>query len=146
MKQAYHLAQQAYNAGEVPVGAVLVHRQTGQMIAGAHNQVEANQNALHHAEMLVLAEAFHQLKIKYLMDYDLYVTLEPCPMCAASISMARIGRLYFGAYDPKSGGVEHGPRVLSGATTLHHIPEVVGGIMEEMCGELMTKFFAQLRK
>ena len=145
MKHAYNLARQAFDCNEVPVGAVIVDRSTGQVVARAHNQVEARQNPTQHAEMLAIEAACRVLGTKYLTQCDLYVTLEPCPMCASAISLARLGRLYFGAYDPKSGGVEHGPCVFNGATSLHHIPEVVGGLMELECGELMTEFFAQRR-
>ena len=144
MKQAYQLALYAYDQGEVPVGAVVVDRASGEVIAHASNRVEQGKHATHHAELLAIQHASDVVGSKYLEAYDLYVTLEPCPMCAAAISLARVGRLYFGAYDLKSGGVEHGPRIFD-SPNVHYKPEVVGGVMEQECGALITKFFAELR-
>ena len=110
----------------------------------ARNRVEADQNPQAHAEMLAIAEACRVLGRKWLEDCDLYVTLEPCPMCAGALSLARIRRVYYGAADPKSGGVDHGPRVFA-QPTCHHAPEVIAGVEEHRCGELLTAFFAQRR-
>src|SRR5690606_35648570 len=118
-------AEAAATRGEVPVGAVLVDAATGRVVARAGNQVEALGDPTAHAEMLALREAARAMGSKWLEGCDLYVTLEPCAMCAAAISLARVRRLYFGAYDPKSGGVEHGARVFAQATC-HHRPEVYG--------------------
>ena len=110
IEDALQQAKAAGAAGEVPVGAVMVR--DGTVIAAARNRVEADQNPQAHAEMLAIAEACRVLGRKWLEDCDLYVTLEPCPMCAGALSLARIRRIYYGAADPKSGGVDHGPRPL----------------------------------
>ncbi len=137
-------AEAAAARGEVPVGAVLVEAASGRVIARAGNRVEALADPTAHAEMLALRAGTQVLGIKWLDGCDLYVTLEPCPMCAAAISLARIRRLYFGAYDPKSGGVDHGARVFD-QPTCHHRPEVYGGIQERAAGELLTAFFRERR-
>ncbi len=145
MKQAYILAQKAFANDEVPVGCVIVDNRTGKILAKAHNTVESLANPLCHAEIIALNKALKKEHDKYLSHCDIYVTLEPCPMCAAAISLARIRRLYFGAYDIKSGGVEHGP-CLYKSPSIHHKPEVIGGIMELECKDLLESFFANLRK
>ena len=142
IEDALQQAKAAGAAGEVPVGAVVVR--DGTVIASARNRVEADQNPQAHAEMLAIAEACRVLGRKWLEDCDLYVTLEPCPMCAGALSLARIRRVYYGAADPKSGGVDHGPRVFA-QPTCHHAPEVIAGVEERRCGELLTAFFAQRR-
>lgn len=142
LQHAISLARQATTVGEVPIGAVIV--KDGQIIAGAHNLTETNHDATAHAEALVIREACQKLKTPRLIDCDLYVTLEPCAMCAAAISFARVRRLYYGAADPKGGGVEHGARFFSQATC-HHKPEVYGGINESECGELLRAFFRSKR-
>ncbi len=129
--------------GEVPVGAVLVDAQ-GQVIAAAGNRVEELADPTAHAEMLVLRAGARQLGVPRLVGCDLYVTLEPCPMCAQAISFARIRRLYFGAADPKGGGVEHGPRIFQ-SSSCHHAPEIYGGIGERRAGELLRAFFGSRR-
>ncbi|HWB49392.1 MAG TPA: nucleoside deaminase [Stellaceae bacterium] len=143
MMRAFDEAEKAGWRGEVPVGAVLAAAD-GTVIAAAGNRVEAEGDATAHAEMLVLRAGAAALGRKQLDDCDLYVTLEPCPMCAAAISLARVRRLYFGAYDPKSGGVEHGPR-LFGQPTCHHRPDVYGGIEERRAGALLRAFFRDRR-
>ena len=142
IEDALKEAERAGAAGEVPVGAVVVR--DGTVIAAAGNRVEADQNPQAHAEMLAIAEACRVLGRKWLEDCDLYVTLEPCPMCAGALSLARIRRVYYGAADPKSGGVDHGPRVFA-QPTCHHAPEVIAGVEERRCGELLTAFFARRR-
>lgn len=142
IEDALEQAKAAGAAGEVPVGAIVVR--DGTVIAAAGNRVEADQNPHAHAEMLAIAEACRVLGRKWLEDCDLYVTLEPCPMCAGALSLARIRRVYYGAADPKSGGVDHGPRVFA-QPTCHHAPEVIAGVEERRCGELLTAFFAQRR-
>ena len=142
IEDALEQAKAAGAAGEVPVGAVVVR--DGTVIAAAGNRVEADQNPQAHAEMLAIAEACRVLGRKWLEDCDLYVTLEPCPMCAGALSLARIRRVYYGAADPKSGGVDHGPRVFA-QPTCHHAPEVIAGVEERRCGELLTAFFARRR-
>jgi len=141
MDHAIRLAKAA--AGEVPVGAVITDAQ-GTIIAAAQNQVEAAQNPTAHAEFLALTAAAAARKSKYLADCTLTVTLEPCVFCAGAIAAFRIQKLVFGAYDPKSGGVEHGPRVFSHATT-HHKPEICGGVQERECQALLSNFFSKLR-
>ncbi len=130
--------------GEVPVGAVLVDP-AGRLLAAAGNRVEADRDPTAHAEMLVLRLGAARLGLKRLAECDLYVTLEPCAMCAAAIGLARLRRLYFGAYDPKGGAVEHGPRLFAQPTT-HHRPEIYGGIEERRAGDLLRAFFRDRRK
>jgi tRNA(adenine34) deaminase len=144
MDQALIEANSAAERGEVPVGAVLVDGATGKILARAGNRTEEDTDPTAHAEMLVIREAAAKKGQPRLEGCDLYVTLEPCPMCAAAISFARIRRLYFGAYDPKSGGVEHGPKVFDHATC-HHRPEVIGGVGEREAGDLLKKFFSERR-
>lgn len=143
MALAFAEAEAAGWRGEVPVGAVLTWPD-GMVVARAGNQVEERQDPTAHAEMLVLRDGAAALGQKQLDGCDLYVTLEPCPMCAAAISLARVRRLYFGAYDPKSGGVEHGPRIFD-QLTCHHRPEIYGGIDERKAGALMRAFFKERR-
>ncbi len=139
MTRALAEAKEAAAAGDVPVGAVLVDA-GGDIIAAAGNRVERDHDPTAHAEMLVLREGAAGLGAKRLEGCDLYVTLEPCPMCAAAIGLAHIRRLYFGAYDPKGGGVEHGPRIFE-QPTCHHRPEIYGGIAERAAAALLRDFF-----
>ncbi len=143
MDAALTEARAAAARGEVPIGAVVVEAATGAMLAAAGNRVEELGDAAAHAEMLALRAASVGRGPR-LTDCDLYVTLEPCPMCAQAISLARIRRLYFGAADAKGGGVEHGPRIFAQATC-HHAPEVYGGIAERDAGALLKAFFAARR-
>ena len=129
--------------GEVPVGAVLLDPH-GAVLAAFGNRVERDRDPLAHAEMLVLRAGAARLGARQLDACDLYVTLEPCPMCAAAIGLSRIRRLYFGAYDPKGGGVEHGPRIFD-QSTCHHRPEIYGGIAERAASDLLRRFFAARR-
>jgi tRNA(Arg) A34 adenosine deaminase TadA len=144
MKIALEEAEAAAARGEVPIGAVLVDGPSGRVLARAGNRVEETGDATAHAEMLVLRAAAGLAEYR-LADCDLYVSLEPCPMCAAAISLARVRRLYFAAYDPKGGGVEHGPRIFA-QPSCHHRPEVVGGIEEGPAGLLLRDFFAARRQ
>lgn len=144
MAQALAEAEAAAAAGEVPVGAVLVEGPTGRILARARNRVEEWGDPTAHAELIALREAARLLGAKRLTDADLYVTLEPCPMCAAAIGFARLRRLYFGAYDPKGGGVEHGARIFE-QPTCHHRPEIVGGIEERRAAALLRSFFRERR-
>ena len=137
-------AEAAAAAGEVPVGAVLVEAASGRLLARAHNRVERDRDPTAHAELLAIREAAAALGAKRLEAADLYVTLEPCPMCAQAIAFARLRRLYFGAYDPKGGGVEHGPRIFS-QPSCHHRPEVIGGLQESAAAALLKAFFAARR-
>ncbi len=143
MELAFAEAEQAAAAGEVPVGAVIVSPE-GEILAAAGNRPKAANDPTAHAELLAIREACAKLGSERLIDCDLYVTLEPCAMCAAAISFARIRRLYFGAYDPKGGGVEHGPRFF-GQPTCHHAPEVIGGLNETRASEMLKAFFAERR-
>ena len=142
MAAALAEARQAAAEGEVPVGAVLVR--DGQILVRAYNRVETDRDPTAHAELLAIREACGILGEPRLPDCDLYVTLEPCAMCAQAISMARIRRLYFAAYDPKGGAVEHGPR-LFGQPTCHHAPETYGGISEREAAGLLRGFFRDRR-
>ena len=144
MALALEEAARAAAAGEVPVGAVLLDGASGAVLARCHNRVEALADPTAHAEMLAIREAAQSLGLKRLTEADLYVTLEPCPMCAAAISFARLRRVYFGAYDPKGGGVDHGPRIFE-QPTCHHRPEVVGGLRESEAAALLKDFFAARR-
>jgi len=144
MARALAAAREAAEAGEVPVGAVVVHVPTGRVLAEAGNRVETDRDPTAHAEMLAIRAAARELGAPRLIDCDLYVTLEPCAMCAQAIAHARIRRLVFGAYDPKGGGVEHGSRVFE-QPTCHHRPEVVGGVEETAAGALLKDFFAERR-
>jgi tRNA(adenine34) deaminase len=143
MALAFVEAEKAGWCGEVPVGAVLVGGD-GEVLAAAGNRVEAESDPTAHAEMIVLRAGATSLGQKQLDGCDLYVTLEPCPMCAAAIALARIRRVYFGAYDPKSGGVEHGPLIFE-QPTCHHRPEIYGGIDERRAGALLRAFFRARR-
>jgi tRNA(Arg) A34 adenosine deaminase TadA len=136
-------AEAAEARGEVPVGAVMVG-DDGRILARAGNRMRELGDPTAHAEMLAIREACAALRSERLTAADLYVTLEPCPMCAAAISFARIRRLYFGAGDPKGGGVEHGARIFT-QPSCHHAPEVYGGIAEVRCAELLRTFFASRR-
>ena len=127
----------------MPVGAVLLDP-CGAVVAASGNRVERDRDPTAHAEMLVLRAAAARLGIKRLAGCDLDVTLDPCPRCAAAIGLARLRRLYFGAYDPKGGGVEHGPRIFD-RPTCHHRPEIYGGIGERDARDLLRRFFAARR-
>ena len=144
MATALAEAEAAAAAGEVPVGAVLVDGASGRVLARAHNRVERDSDPTAHAEMLAIREAAVAQGAPRLEGAELYVTLEPCAMCATAISFARIKRLVFGAYDPKGGGVAHGARVFN-QPTCHHRPEVIGGVQEQACGDLLRAFFEARR-
>ena len=144
MEIALSEAEEAAQREEVPVGAVIVDSQTMRVLAAAGNRTEEFNDATAHAEMLALREATKVFGAKRLINCDLYVTLEPCPMCCQAISFARLPKLVFGAYDTKGGGVEHGPKIFSHPTSHHHL-EILGGIEEQRCGELLTDFFNKKR-
>jgi tRNA(adenine34) deaminase len=137
-------AERAGERGEVPVGAVVVDAGAGVVLASAGNRVEELRDPTAHAEMLALRAAAGRQGAPRLSECDLYVTLEPCPMCATAISFARVRRLYFGASDPKGGGVEHGPRIFT-QPTCHHRPDIYGGIDAERAGLLLKRFFEARR-
>ena len=142
MDLALAQARAAAAAGEVPVGCVIVR--AGAVIARAGNRTLRDRDPTAHAEMLVIREAARALNSERLTDCDLYVTLEPCAMCTAAISFARIRRLYYGAADPKGGAVENGVRFFA-SPTCHHRPEVYGGISESAAAELLRDFFKARR-
>lgn len=144
MAQAIGEAERAAARGEVPVGAVLVDPASGAVLAAAGNRTAELSDPTAHAEMLVLRAAAAKLGRARLDDCDLYVSLEPCAMCAAAISLAHVRRLYFGAYDPKGGAVDHGPRWFQQPTCLHR-PEIYGGIEETRAGALLRQFFQDRR-
>jgi len=142
MAIALEEARAAGSRGEVPVGCAIVRG--GAVIARAGNRTVVDHDPTAHAEVIAIRAASALLGSERLTDCDLYVTLEPCAMCAAAMSFARIRRLYFGAADPKGGAVEHGVRFFS-ASTCHHRPEVYGGINETECAALLTDFFQARR-
>ncbi len=144
MQAALAEAHKAYARDEVPIGAVLVDSRTGEIVARASNATREMADPTAHAEILAIREMAKQLGVQRLPEYDLYVTLEPCPMCASAISFARIRRLVFGAMDPKSGGLTHGPKLYDHAQ-LHHKPEVISGVLAEECGQILKDFFATKR-
>jgi tRNA(Arg) A34 adenosine deaminase TadA len=145
MARAFAEAEAAGARGEVPVGAVIVDAASGEILAAAGNRTEADADPTAHAEILAIRAATALRGEPRLPDCDLYVTLEPCAMCAAAISFARIRRFYFGAYDPKGGAVDHGPRWFQQPTCLHR-PEVYGGIDEGRAQALLRGFFAERRE
>ena len=136
-------AEAAAGAGEVPVGAVLVAGD-GTVLASDRNRIEERRDPTAHAEMLVIRAASVRLGTARLVGCDLYVTLEPCPMCAMAASLARLRRIYYGAEDPNGGGIDHGPRILA-STSCHHRPEVYGGIAASRSAELLRTFFQARR-
>lgn len=142
MDLALEAARKAAERGEVPVGAVIV--KDGAVLATAGNRTIADHDPTAHAEILALREAARLIGSERLIECDLYVTLEPCAMCAGAISFARIRRLYFGASDPKGGAVEYGPRFFS-QPTCHHAPEIYGGMNESESAELLRMFFKSRR-
>ena len=142
MQFALEEARAAGSRGEVPVGCVIVCN--GEVIARAGNRTLVDKDPSAHAELLAIRQAASALNSERLSDCDLYVTLEPCTMCAAAMAFARIRRLYFGAADPKGGAVENGVRFFA-APTCHHRPEVYGGINESDCAGLLKEFFKARR-
>jgi tRNA(adenine34) deaminase len=143
MRHALALAQQAASEDEVPVGAIIVHR--GRVIASAYNQREQLADPTAHAEMIAITQAAAHLNSWRLEECELYVTLEPCPMCAGAILQARIPRVVYGAIDPKAGAVESLYRMLTDSR-LNHRCEVVGGVMAGPCSRILTEFFEHKRR
>jgi tRNA(Arg) A34 adenosine deaminase TadA len=143
MARALAAARAAAALGEVPIGAVVVGPD-GAVLAETGNRTEELGDPTAHAEMLAIRAAAQKLGVPRLVDCDLYVTLEPCAMCAQAISFARIRRLYWGAADPKGGGVEHGPRIFD-QPTCHHRPELYPGLSESEAAELLRDFFKARR-
>ncbi|SHJ02243.1 tRNA(Arg) A34 adenosine deaminase TadA [Shimia gijangensis] len=143
MEQALEEAHAAAKRGEVPVGAVIVSPE-GEVVARAGNRTRELSDPTGHAEILAMRDACAALGSERLPGHDLYVTLEPCPMCASAISQVRIARVYYGAADPKSGGIAQGPRVFSHPQS-HHVPEVYDGISGEESEAMLRAFFASKR-
>ena len=144
MDDALEEAAKAFKRGEVPVGAVIVET-SGNIIARAGNETRGRMDPSAHAELIAIRKACNTLKTERLLNCDMYVTLEPCAMCAALIAHARIRRVYFAASDPKSGGVQQGARVFEHKQT-HHVPEIYSGIGEEKAVKLLRDFFAEKRE
>jgi len=142
MELALDEARKAQAAGEVPVGCVIVRDNA--VVAAAGNRTLIARDPTAHAEVIAIRTAAGVLGSERLTDCDLYVTLEPCAMCAAALSFARIRRVYYGAADPKGGAIEHGPRFFT-QPTCHHRPEVYGGIGESAAADLLRAFFAAKR-
>ena len=142
MDKALDEARQAAAAGEVPVGCVIVRN--GEVLAVSSNRTLTDRDPTGHAEMLAMREAAATIGSERLTDCDLYVTLEPCAMCAAAISFARIRRLYYGASDPKGGAVDNGVRFFS-SPTCHHRPDIYGGVGESEAAQLLRDFFKARR-
>ena len=145
MRLALAEADAAATEGEVPIGAVVVNPENGEIVSEAYNLSEHVADASAHAEILAIRKACEKLKCNRLRGMDLYVTLEPCTMCAAAISFARIKNLYFGAIDAKGGAVVSGVKFYD-SPTCHHRPEVQGGIMERECGQILKDFFKAKRE
>lgn len=143
MERALGEARAAAERGEVPIGCVIVGPD-GAVLAEAGNRTEEANDPTAHAELLAIRAAAARLGAPRLVDCDLYVTLEPCPMCAQAIAFARLRRVYYGASDPKGGGVEHGPRIFD-QPTVNHRPEVYPGIGESEAAELLRTFFRARR-
>ena len=143
MEQALGQARIAAEKNEVPVGAIIIHN--GQMIAKAYNQVEMLKDPTAHAEMIAITQATSTLSCKWLYECTMYVTIEPCSMCAGAIVLARMERVYFGASDPKTGACGSVVNITQN-NQLNHRVEVSGGIFEEECGGLMSQFFEEKRR
>ena len=137
-------AYKAFKKDEVPVGAVIFNSQTGEVLAKAHNLVEKNKNPLAHAEMQAIEKALKKVNDKFLSGYSIFVTLEPCVMCAGAIAWARLDALYYGAADPKTGAIKHGAKVFTHPQTHHKLKAELWTHLE--CGALMTQFFKRKRK
>ncbi len=144
MERALELAQEAFDEGEVPVGAVIVKKSTGEIIGEGRNRREIDKNALAHAELFAIDEACKKLGGWRLPDCAIYVTLEPCPMCCGAIINSRIDDVYFGAYDFKSGSAESVQKMFN--LPYNHKPTVYGGISEHKCAGMLTDFFKMLRE
>ncbi|MBO5997721.1 MAG: nucleoside deaminase [Alphaproteobacteria bacterium] len=142
IQTALDLAKEAFDSGETPVGAVIFDSKTKEILCSAHNLTEKENDATAHAEILAIRKAGKLLKNPNLSGYSIFSTLEPCGMCACAIAWAKLDNVYFGAYDTKSGGVEHGARMFEHT---HHKPNVFGGLHETECLALVSDFFKNLR-
>ncbi len=143
MKEAIKEANNAFNSNEVPVGGILVDSKTNEIICRSHNKVNKEKNAIYHCEIDIIIQACKKLSQKYLEDTVVFVTLEPCLMCASAISEVHIDKLYFGAYDEKNGGIEK----FKYQSKIEHLfkTDIYGGIMENDCKSLMENYFKRLR-
>lgn len=144
MERAIELAEYAASRGEVPVGAVIVHKPTGNIIGEGWNSRERDKSPLAHAEIMAIKNASRKLQGWRIVDSEIYVTLEPCPMCAGAIINAKLDRVIFGAYDNKSGSVCSVQKMF--AMTYNHKPDVYDGLMENECQEVLRRFFRELRQ
>ena len=144
MQIALELARQAYEINEVPVGAIVLKKSTGKIIGKGYNRREIDKNPLAHAEIAAIKQAAETLGGWRLLDCDIYVTLEPCPMCCGAIINSRIERVIFGAFDSKSGSVESIINMFD--LPFNHKPKIVSGIMQKECSEILSDFFTELRK
>lgn len=145
MPQALLEAQLAYNRGEIPIGCVIVNRSNNQIISKTHNLIQKYKNPNYHAEILAINDACAKSANKNLSDCDIYVTIEPCTMCASAIANARLSRLYYGASDPKQGAIENGIRFFTSSTCFHR-PEIYSDICEEESKLIIKTFFNKIRK
>ena len=143
MKRALELAQAAFDDGEVRVGAVIVKKTTGEIVGEGRNMRETAKNALAHAEIMAIDQACKKLGGWRLPECEMYVTLEPCPMCCGAIINSRIDNVYFGAYDIKSGSAVSVQKMFE--VPYNYRPEVIGGIMEKECSDILSEFFRRLR-
>lgn len=143
IKEAIKQARKCLSSEDVPVGAVIVKQ--GQIIARGYNQVEKKNNATSHAEIIAIERAIKKVGYKHLLDCDIYVTLEPCPMCSGAIVLARLRRLVFGAFDPKTGAATSLYNITSDER-LNHRLEVLGGVCEKQCSLMLKDFFKKLRE
>lgn len=143
MERALKLAETAFSLGEVPVGAVIVRKNTGEIIGEGYNLRESDKNALAHAEIIAINQACKTLGGWRLPECEMYVTLEPCPMCCGALINARIDDIFFGAYDKKSGSAVSAQKMFE--LPYNYRPNVTGGVMQEECSELLSSFFRELR-
>ena len=143
IQTALDQAKKAFDLGETPVGAVIFNTKTKEILCFAHNLTEKNNDPTAHAEILAIRQAGKLLKNTNLSGYSIFSTLEPCAMCACAIAWAKLDNVYFGAYDVKSGAVENGMQMFKHT---HHKPEIVGGLKEKECANLMSSFFEGKRK
>ena len=144
MNLAIKEAEKAYLLNEIPIGAILVDNKTHLIISSAHNEIIKQKNSIKHAEILLIERACKAINSKYLMNTSIFVTLEPCAMCAAAISEVRIDKIYFGAYDEKKGSLDSIMKIYN--TKNYFIPEIYGGINEIECSTILKKFFKKMRK
>ncbi len=144
MQEALNQAQIAFNKNEIPVGVVIVNRKSNEIISKTHNLVEQQKNPLLHAEIVAISQSSKILSSKNLSNCDMYVTLEPCSMCTAAISFARIGRLFYATTDPKQGNIENNGRFFNSKHCFHH-PEIYSGFLAKISENLIKEFFRKLR-